>query len=368
MSKKIILSITLCLAVNASVITQVFAEEMVISGNGEGSSNEVSISSTQSTNVQQTNEANVQNNVENDINTGNNETNNNTGDASIQTGDANSSVIVNNELNANFAENECCPTPENSYAIEGNGEGSSNSIYSQTGTNINSNQVNNATITNNITVKANTGRNGASNNNGDVFIKTGNITSYITVNNTDINKSLTNLAVASPAVSILISGNGANSQNNISLAIAKNITANITNNAFIFNNIFSHLNTGENKANKNNGNVLIETGDILSVIDVNNHANESFVHVDCDCEIPNGESPDPTPTIPPSPTQKPGDGKKDNPSNGSVAGASSNSSNGHTLPATGSYFLFLITIANLIAFFLGWYLRFRSGAAPNKVI
>jgi hypothetical protein len=372
MSKKIILSVTLCFALNASVITHAFADEYVISGNGSGSNNQIQTTTSQNTTVEQSNNAEVTNNVNNSADTGNNQTNNNNGDTNIETGNISSNTQVNNDnINTNFAQNNpCCNGTENKYVIDGNGAGSKNSIVSELNTTIVSTQTNNAKITNNITVNANTGKNEANNNNGNVTIKTGNISSIITVNNQNINNSVQKLSGSIPTVNVFVKDNGAKSENNISLLINKNINSNVTNNANILNNIFSYLNTGRNKANGNNGDVFIETGDLLSQININNSANKSFTVVnDCGCEIPNHEKPTPTPTVPPSPSPKPGDGGNghSDPSNGSVAGASASSGGGgETLPATGSYFLFLITIANLIMFFLGWYLRFRSGIAPGK--
>ncbi|HRN96031.1 MAG TPA: hypothetical protein PLD54_01125, partial [Candidatus Levybacteria bacterium] len=56
-----------------------------------------------------------------------------------------------------------------------------------------------------------------------------------------------------------------------------------------------------------------------------------------------------------------GNGGGGNGSSGDVLGAAI----GEVLPATGSLFLLWATIASLILFFSGWYLRFRSGCAPG---
>lgn len=366
MSKKIFISITLCIALQVQIFAQVYAEEIVVSGNGAGSQNEVSIESNQNTTVQQENNADVKNDVESNSDTGNNTANDNQGDAAIQTGDINSQTNVSNEnINTNIATNNpCCTNSETTIKIENNGAGSSNTINSQSSQTINSHQNNNAVITNTITVKANTGDNTASYNNGHVVINTGNITSSIKVNNSNVNTTIQHLSLGQKAVALAIQGNASDSVNKIFYLNPKTLNSTSTNNSFITNNILSLLNTGNNTANGNKGDVYIGTGGILSLIEINNSANNNFLHADCDCEKP--ENPTPTPTTTPAPSPKPCT-ENCHPSNGSVGGASaSNGGGGEVLPATGSYLLYLITLASLITFFSGWYLRYRSGIAPGK--
>ncbi|KKQ34230.1 MAG: hypothetical protein US51_C0047G0008 [Microgenomates group bacterium GW2011_GWA2_37_6] len=66
----------------------VFAEEIVVSGNGEGSTSSVNINVSQTAQVKQQNTAEVNNNVAINADTGNNTANDNSGgDTSITTGD-----------------------------------------------------------------------------------------------------------------------------------------------------------------------------------------------------------------------------------------------------------------------------------------
>lgn len=366
MSKKVLLSLVLCFAVNASSLGRVYATEIVIEGNGGGSDNQVQVTSTTETTVTQENNAEVSNNVENNANTGGNEANSNNGNTNIQTGNAENSTTVNNEnINSNSAEaGPCNCEQDTTIKISGNGTGSNNTVYGGVSNTSTVNQTNNATIKNNITVKANTGYNTANYNTGNATIKTGNITSSVVVNNKNINNSYASVALPTLTANVVIAGNGAHSDNIAYLNIQKSLVTNNTNNADILNNVFTFLNTGGNKANGNTGDVAILTGDIISNILINNeNINSNFVHADCECENP--ENPQPTPTItPPPPPGKCTDNC--NPTNGSVGGASASSGGGEVLPATGSYFLYLITLASLITFFMGWYLRFRSGVAPGK--
>lgn len=368
MSKKILLLLSLCLALNANIFAKVYAEEIVVSGNGAGSNNEVQVSSVQNTTVTQENTAEINNEVESQSNSGENTASNNQGDAIIHTGDATSQTNVLNEgVNTNIAvNNPCCNESETAIKIENNGSGSTNTISSQNTQSISSNQINNALINNNITVNANTGYNTASYNNGNVVIKTGNINSSIKVTNENINTSIQHLSVTDKDVKISIHSNAANSVNNIFYSNPKSLTSQSTNNSYITNTILSLLNTGHNNANGNSGDIYIGTGGILSLIEITNSANNNFLHADCECEKP--ENPKPTPTITPPPSPTPCTNNCDNhPSNGSVGGVSATSSNGggEVLPATGSYLLYLLTLASFITFISGWYLRYRTGITPG---
>ncbi len=367
MSKKIFVSLTLCVALQLQIFTQAYAEEIVISGNGANSQNEVSVESNQNTAVHQDNSSEIQNNVDSNANTGDNTSNSNQGDTAIKTGDTSSEVNISNEnINANVATNNpCCTNSETTIKIENNGAESNNIINSQTSQTVNSNQNNNTVITNNITVKANTGSNTASYNNGHVVINTGSITSSIQLDNSNINSSVQHLSFGQKAVVLAIHNNAADSINKMFYSDPKTLASTSSNNSFITNNIMSLLNTGKNTAKGNTGDVYIKTGGILSLIEINNSANSNFLYADCDCEKP--ENPSPTPTITPAPSPKPCI-ENCHPSSGSVGGASASSaaSGGDVLPATGSYLLYFITLASLITFFSGWYLRYRSGIAPGK--
>jgi hypothetical protein len=85
-----------------------------ISGNGDGSDNLVAFTNNVSVVVTNTNEATINNNVENNLNTGGNKTLGNLGDVAIVTGGIINDVTVNNEnINSSFVEVVCgCKTPE----------------------------------------------------------------------------------------------------------------------------------------------------------------------------------------------------------------------------------------------------------------
>ena len=71
MIKKIFTSLTF-LVVGLFAVSNVFAEEITVSNNGSGSSNDVQIANSSSSTVEQTNNADIQNNVDTSANTGDN--------------------------------------------------------------------------------------------------------------------------------------------------------------------------------------------------------------------------------------------------------------------------------------------------------
>lgn len=346
-----------------------YAEEITVSGNAADSSNNVNISSSQSNEVAQTNNAQVSNQVELSSNTGDNTASeNNGGDVNIDTGNANAtSEIVNAGINQSYTQIDCCPQ-DTTLQIKGNGSDSNNNITYSQNSNTNVNVNNSASINNYVKGTANTGYNTANENNyGSVSIVTGNIDAQDVIKNTSINIS----EVKAPngvggSVYISVNGNSDSSNNSVNLTNESSININVQNSADIVNNSQWDLNTGGNKANKNNGgDVEIETGDIVfrSTIE-NTGVNVSIVDVNC-CEEEKGPPPDsnPPPTTPP--TNNPGNGGGGGGQGGSSSGPSAGAVLGQILPVTGNYSMVLFLIGNIAMLFLGGYLRLRSGRSPN---
>src|SRR3989344_3831352 len=83
------------------ITSPVFAEiQIEVSDNGADSANSVSSSQTATTDVSQQNQATVANDVTQEANTGGNSTSGNNADASVTTGDIQSSTTVENNLNS----------------------------------------------------------------------------------------------------------------------------------------------------------------------------------------------------------------------------------------------------------------------------
>lgn len=351
------------------------AEQIVISvsDNGSGSSNEVSVSSQSETTVNQSNTAVIENNVTTNANTGNNSADNNTGgDTSITTGNITTNTTVSNEnINNNSAQVPSGGSVGGNVTISGNGSFSNNSVSAVANHTTHVTQNNIANITNNTTTNANTGYNSANNNSGDVTIKTGSITAETTIKNKNINNSIAKIlggcnenCTITHDMILKIFGNGTGSVNNLLFSTDDTKTYTSNNLANIYNDVVHNLNTGGNSANGNNGDVAIITGDVKSTINITNEANSSTVIIDCGCKEKPEEQEHPT-TPPTKPTPSGGHGGNGGgngaPTSGDVLGAAI----GEVLPATGNLFLLWATIASLILFFSGWYLRFRSGCAPG---
>lgn len=344
------------------------AEEITVSGNGEGSNSNININVGNNTNVTQDNTADVNNNVDITADTGNNTANENTGgDTSITTGNVDiSSNIENTGINQSYVDVGCCPGNVD-LNILSNGSDSNNNInYTQNyGTNVSVN--NNANITNNVNGKANTGYNEASNNTGgNVSIRTGSIRVEDTIKNNGVNVYVVEASSGnSQDVSITIKENGSGSVNTVEFTDESSTNIDINNSATIVNESTWDLNTGGNKANGNTGgDVTITTGDILFKSTIENTGiNVGLVDVDCCDDDKDRPGPDdnPPPPPPPGPKNEPNPpGPSTNPGQGGTTTQA-----GEVLPVTGAPSLLFLAIANVVMFFMGWYLRLRSGRSPN---
>lgn len=377
LTKKAVIVIT-CLLLNLTITSAAKAEEIVITvdGNGSGSSNEAQVQSQATTEVSQNNSANVTNNVDSNTNTGNNDATQNTGgDTTISTGDAENTTNVNNEnINTNVANVTDCCNGGTTVNVSGNGAGSTNVGVADSSTTHLVSQNNYASISNNITVNANTGYNNASFNGGSSAIITGNIKALTYVNNENINNSFYDGQISMMGdSSVIIKDNGTDSFNMVTLNDDTSILISNNNLANILNNVEHNLNTGGNTTLANIGDAAIITGNIISDITINNeNINSNFVEVSCNnCNKPNGDGDGdgngngggPTPPTTPGTSTVQGAGGSSSSGNGSSGPA------GNILPATGNSIPYTL-FATLILFFMflsGLYLRFNSAHAPPLV-
>lgn len=351
------------------------AESLTITGNGDGSSNDVSVSQSHEANVTQDNTAQVSNDVAVSANTGDNSANANTStDTAITTGDVTVQTSIATDLNASVADvNNCCDSSGYTAEISGNGSDSNNSLNHSinTSTNVGVNQQ--ATITNIVTGTAITGNNSANDNNGNVSIVTGDITVDEKLK-TNANFSMASIQSGGLGNYLLkIAGNGSGSVNTITLREDNESIVKISHVADIFNRNVWNLITGNNDANGNNGNVDIKTGDIKVTIDIDNTTNISAVKIECECDTPpppppppcQGDGCNPPPPPPPSDNHKPGDSKGDGSSNPPGSGSVLGTTTGELLPATGNPWMILAILGNLLLLIFGAVLRLRSGRSPG---
>lgn len=165
--------------------------------------------------------------------------------------------------------------------ISGNGAGSDNwAVVEQSSTNTVS-QNNTANVTNNVTSNANTGGNDANlNTGGDVNIQTGNASTDTTVTNTLNSNAAEVDCCASGGTEVMISGNGANSDNGVTLGQTSTTSVSQNNDAKVTNNVNSDAKTGYNDANGNTGgDVMIKTGKASVEASVSTMANVNSARV-----------------------------------------------------------------------------------------
>lgn len=372
LQKKILIGsiVTAVILPMSASYARVEAVELSITDNGTGSSNSVSVNTQNNTTSSQSNSAEVTNKVSVDANTGGNSTDSNSGSSSISTGNvevANSTVT---DLNHNQAEAGSCACDSSGQAVvTGNGSGSTNSVKYNSTVVSNVISTNTAHITNTTHGTASTGDNHADNNSGSVSISTGNIKVTDSAK-TIANSSNTHLLTSGTGeFNVKIAGNGAGSINTVTLNQTTKNVVNVSNNSDILNLNLWNLITGNNTANGNEGDVSIKTGNIDLTVNIENVLNTNEASVECGCT--------PTPPPPPpcthdcTPVNPPVNPPSSNGGGGSGGGSSSGgqgtlaAATGPMLPATGTPWMLLAILGNLLMLFFGAVLRLKSGRSPG---
>ncbi len=250
------------------------------------------------------NTANITNAIVTGANTGNNTANDNGGDVNIDTGNVLVGANLVNIVNQNLVGNNWIFTVINVFGlwtgdliVPGKGllEGGQGLGYSD----IEIVNENNADISNEVIVDVNTGNNVAEENNGDASIDTGDVIAVVNivdvVNTNIVGDNWFFLMInnmGSWSGNILHWNNEGNEYQSVfsyvfdsvngvfgsdecldcnSLSIYNN------NNANIQNNITTHVNTGGNIANNNDGDANISTGDATAWVNIFNFINNNIV-------------------------------------------------------------------------------------------
>jgi hypothetical protein len=270
------------------------AQELTVTGNGAFSDNTIKVETNNATVVDQSNDANVTNNITSNASTGGNSASYNTGgDTHIVTGDAATLVDVSTAVNMNKAVLHDCGTCESGdlhVKVTGNGAFSDNNVKVEKENLVSVSQDNNAYISNYVDANANTGKNDSSfNTGGDSIIKTGEAITLVDVDN----KANENMAKIGGGHSsgtghslVEISGNGAFSDNKAKLDMDSAVVLDQYNHADVYNDIHSKANTGKNDATFNTGGITaVLTGHASTLVDVDNKVNFNHASVDCDCVL-----------------------------------------------------------------------------------
>lgn len=268
-----------------------------ISGNGANTNNDVNVKNTSNTVVSQTNNATVTNNVSSNATSGGNKANDNIGgEVVISTGDATSKTNIVNDLNKNIATVDNCNCDGDTLVkIADNLSGSNNDIDLNSGHHNYSNssdttvyQNNNADVTNTVDANAKTGGNDANRNGGgEVTIVTGDAKTKVSVATiANVNSAVVGGNGDGGSLSLLILGNGSDTENDIDAKLNHDVLVNQDNDATVTNDVDAKAKTGYNDANDNiGGEVIISTGDAKTKVDVDNSVNFNFAEVGCDCEM-----------------------------------------------------------------------------------
>jgi len=289
------------------------------SKNGSDSKNTANVTSSSDANTFQSNDADVENNLVLAADSGHNNANYNTGgDSTIETGNANVSASVLNFVNNNLS-GKLAYAAINIFgdlvgdiilteqqlsslfaSIQGNGSNSENNVNASLASVDTTNQFNVADIDNNIVLNAQTGSNDTERNtSGQNSITTGDSNAEVQVVNVANMNILTdklwlvivndngnwsgqvlgtNLSfIYNPDGSILVEGNGTESQNTANLNSTTSSSTTQSNTANIQNNISLSANTGGNSASRNTGgDNTISTGDANIIASIINFANNNI--------------------------------------------------------------------------------------------
>lgn len=269
-----------------------FADEAVIEGNGSDSSNGISINSSSDTEVFQENNSEISNNVTVNLSSGENEVLGTTGEVSIETGEIQTSIAVQNEVNSSVVDTGCCGSEESTAVILGNGSNSQNQItYTpNTSTNININQA--ASVTNTVQGTSNTGGNKVKNTTGDTSTKTGDIVIAGKVTNGPINTAVVTNKYPAESFDAKIFDNNSNSKNTINIKVKNDYKKTIDNIAWLNSFINWKAETGLNVVKDSAGDVDIQTGDIFFTFEIENGPiNVNYIDDNC-CPQDEDENPD----------------------------------------------------------------------------
>ena len=172
---------------------------------------------------------------------------------------------------------------DTTLVISGNGADSENEVEIKLNQSTVVTQNNDATIDNHVNASSDTGDNEAEENTGgDVSISTGDATTDVNVQNTVNSNAASVDCCGNNNVDVLISGNGADSENEVEVKDGKDSGVEVyqKNVADVKNHVDADSNSGDNEAEENTGgDVSIETGDASATVAVSTTANANLAQV-----------------------------------------------------------------------------------------
>lgn len=296
--KRIVAAVSTSAMVLNMVVVPVSASSysFEVTGNGADSRNEIEFRRDNSTEVFQNNQSVITNSITVQSNTGSNSASDNTGgDVEVRTGNVKVGTEIINQANVNQAFVEACDCDSDvEVKIGGNGADSRNEVELRTRNN-NSVVQNNSTLLNNmVSITGNTGDNEADDNTGgEVEVRTGNVMiAPVKIHN----MAGSNTAVigggsgqSGSELSLMITGNGADSRNEIEVRSEYDNGIFQNNQTVIANMLELAGFTGGNSVSFNTGDSTTDpflmTGDVWIGAMVHNEAGFNYADADCGCVL-----------------------------------------------------------------------------------
>lgn len=167
------------------------------------------------------------------------------------------------------------PAKASEYVISGNGADSNNLVTATQHISRRVFQNNGLKLTNHISIHANTGDNEALGNDGNVTIATGQVNIKSTALNL-MNSSGNSITGTNPNPKVSVADNGSSSAGKIDDNFSDEEEYIVNNNLELSNKLNIYVDTGGNKAAKNQGNLFISTGNIYLNMILSNRANTSI--------------------------------------------------------------------------------------------
>ncbi len=243
--------------------------DILISGNGSQSDNDVNLDTTNDNSVFQSNDADISNDITSFASTGQNKANRNTGgDVIVFSGNADSHIGIQTKANANISRignDNVAGSHKSSYHIIGNGSMSDNSINAMSNRSNLVVQDNSARVRNTIDINSITGKNKANDNtNADVLIDAGQATALIDIENMANFNAVHGDCGCLINSEAMISGNGSHADSNIRINLDDTMSHFLTNISDFLNYININASSGDNDANRNTGSDTDGSSVILS--------------------------------------------------------------------------------------------------------
>lgn len=250
--------------------------EVVIAKNGADSSNSVGLAVASATSLFQDNRVDVDNDVDQDADTGNNDIEKNTGgDIGLSTGEVEQAVTAHTAAGMNLAEIDSGKGGVNlDLAIVENGADSVNTLSLGLNVATTTTQDNDVDVENDVDQDANTGENDVEENTGgDIDVETGDVEQTIDVLNGAGFNALDVDGCCELDGEVVVDKNGAESQNAVALALnfLKEFFQDNGGSIDLESDLDQDAGTGDNDVEKNTGDDLT-TGDVEQETAVRNEA------------------------------------------------------------------------------------------------